>query len=873
MNDKISNLSPQEISHWLRTYCDDFKEAAEKFEKLGISGEVLVTLKQEDLEVDFGVELTASLWPAIQNLISQSSRKRKLSHDSAPPKKQKMERKNVSCFVKPEMFTLELRKAACVTNPKKFLESPYGGVDFLKKKGSKSKRTHLTEGTILCSLQPWSESDKVLVRDDFGREFEIIKETSGQYDSLLIDDIESLNPDICPIKLSAVYHDIDRTVICRSFRLILYPMDSEKLSKKTAVKGILRRWLPGSEVRDDLADLFLTEDVAQIILEFLPEVRPDLMTNNEGTTMYSTTGSFVLDAFANVVPTRKRGDNSGCHTPELPQKWRELFTNAWNEDPMTTLRVMFHLGAVRDGKSDNYNFYHALLWLFDEQPATLLANLHLIPEVSYYKGLLELCARIVEGDERSFERDTAMQKKIGSKKKIKFMELKKIPKVNMAHKALSMFDHCPKYRAVHTRAAQIFAEALRKDAKALEKNNRANISLAAKWCPSSGSSYDKRTLIFESIARLTYPQKIGEAEGAYSRRCQKDLRKLLTKLRERLRVCEKMMSQDRWGDIRYEGVPSVCMKNNSKNFEKHDGDRFSVYLADVAAGKKDIKARVVLPDQIMQKARAGDETERQVAELQWRSLVQKLKEEQNEKLLNTLCVLDPCKPASIALAILFAQLNEGYYKGKLLDFTPNPQEFSLVDDGIANNANHVSRIGCSTLSVKNLLKTVLKTGVRNGYVPSRIFIFTCMNFTAVGGDGVDWDYWEKLYFDSGYTIPQIVHWNTQAQKGAPILKNEKHSCVVSGYSPNLIKNLLKSGSLDPIDMMFDQLDKEVFRKLTIIGNLEEAKKLFESVLLEELSLEVVERLENENPDITGTMDTEPVTTEAQVFRVSPPVYF
>lgn len=48
------------------------------------------------------------------------------------------------------------------------------------------------------------------------------------------------------------------------------------------------------------------------------------------------------------------------------------------------------------------------------------------------------------------------------------------------------------------------------------------------------------------------------------------------------------MCANKWQDVKYERVPSVCMKNNKGSFEGHDKERFTQYLEDVKAGKKTI---------------------------------------------------------------------------------------------------------------------------------------------------------------------------------------------------------------------------------------------------------------------------------------------
>ncbi|BFI32429.1 hypothetical protein MPTK2_4g05880 [Marchantia polymorpha subsp. ruderalis] len=104
---------------------------------------------------------------------------------------------------------------------------------------------------------------------------------------------------------------------------------------------------------------------------------------------YLTSGSCCLDFFFQVVP------DTGVRIIALLEK-------AWREDAMTALKLVFHLRGVRGtGKSDKENFYYAALWMQQEHPQTLLANLAMIAEFGYFKDLLELVLRIVEGPDET----------------------------------------------------------------------------------------------------------------------------------------------------------------------------------------------------------------------------------------------------------------------------------------------------------------------------------------------------------------------------------------------------------------------------------------------------------------------------------------
>ena len=53
----------------------------------------------------------------------------------------------------------------------------------------------------------------------------------------------------------------------------------------------------------------------------------------------------------------------------------------------------------------------------------------------------------------------------------------------------------------------MFAEMLKSDVEHLRVGDTTKIGLAAKWCPSLRSSYDRATLLCEAIARRIFPRE------------------------------------------------------------------------------------------------------------------------------------------------------------------------------------------------------------------------------------------------------------------------------------------------------------------------------------------------------------------------------
>ncbi|GMP77445.1 hypothetical protein CsSME_00033719 [Camellia sinensis var. sinensis] len=180
----------------------------------------------------------------------------------------------------------------------------------------------------------------------------------------------------------------------------------------------------------------------------------------------------------------------------------------------------------------------------------------------------------------------------------------------------------------NNRISDLFAELLKFDIENLNSGKLNKISLAAKWCPTIDSSYDKSTLICESIAKKLFPRNSdpqfeGLEEGHYVYRIRDKLRKqVLVPLHKALELPEVFMSANEWNSLPCNRVPSVAMKNYKKLFLKHDNDLFKEYLERVTSEKVKIAAGALLPHEIIAALSDGDGGE--VAELQWKRMVDDL---------------------------------------------------------------------------------------------------------------------------------------------------------------------------------------------------------------------------------------------------------
>ena len=133
------------------------------------------------------------------------------------------------------------------------------------------------------------------------------------------------------------------------------------------------------------------------------------LTENLSPTFLST-GNPCLDFFFHVVPDTPAQDLIGR---------MEL---AWTHDPLITLKLICNLRGVRGtGKSDKESFYTAAFWLHNHHPKTLASNARAFANFGYFKDLLEILYRILEGPEvRKREKEERMDKRREKSRKKKF---------------------------------------------------------------------------------------------------------------------------------------------------------------------------------------------------------------------------------------------------------------------------------------------------------------------------------------------------------------------------------------------------------------------------------------------------------------------
>ena len=75
---------------------------------------------------------------------------------------------------------------------------------------------------------------------------------------------------------------------------------------------------------------------------------------------------------------------------------------------------------------------------------------------------------------------------------------------------------------------------------------------------------------------------------------------------------------------------------------------------------------------------------------------------------------------------------------------------------------------------------------------------------------------EKMYSDSGYKMPKIAFWNLNARSGnSPVAFDKEGTALVSGFSTSILKSLLSGKDMTPQSMMMDVVNSERYNSITV----------------------------------------------------------
>ena len=320
-----------------------------------------------------------------------------------------------------------------------------------------------------------------------------------------------------------------------------------------------------------------------------------------------------------------------------------------------------------------------------------------------------------------------------------------------------------------------------------------------------------------------------------------DLRKFLglspknyrKKLKELSATVESQMCAKKWEEINFEHVPSVAMARYKRAFSKHQCERFGEYLGQVKSGEKKINASAVFPHDVVKvfgntyiygrnfKMDHLSKEEIAATEAQWNALPNYVGDASIIPIVDTSSSMNieiskgtTAWSVSVALGMYLADKNQSpKFKGCFVSFADRPR-LSYVNGSIVDKYKQVSNnltMGSTNLegTFDEILKVCKSNSVPQEEMPQYVMILSDMQFNqAVAGCGnTALQSISRQYEEAGYKRPNIIFWNLVAKDNVPVRFDDNGTAFVSGYSPALMKTLLKGdlAQFTPLQIMLDSI--------------------------------------------------------------------
>ena len=479
--------------------------------------------------------------------------------------------------------------------------------------------------------------------------------------------------------------------------------------------------------------------------------------SKNGSVQHEHSGAHAVEFFAKAGSLfTNRGEHYGGETSAL-----ELFKNVWySGDYEMAVKLLFWLRDPRGGAGNRSGFRECASWLSQEAPEWVISNASQIPKYGRWDDMSALYSNA----------ETAET------------------------------------------ASNIWANEI-----------LSNSVLAAKWA----TRKDRRLL--RAVRKLGDIKDIG------------DYRRLLSKVRSG--VIEVAMSKKSYDTIDYSKVPSVAMSRYTNAFNRNDSDRFIEYKGRlekaIETGDKSVKVNTgaIFPHDVMRTMRNGD---RDMADMQFASLPNFMKDS-NARIMP---IADTSGSMDVQISgdVRAVDISQGlalYCSDKLGKDNPFYRKFmqfcdeaKLTDWGEYKTVSKAmdARLFNGAIGSTDIIKsldTILKYGkmfnATKEQMPNHLLIISDMQFNSDSSYGwgngttpnsqdatvvnVALEKWKSAGFDK----PNIIYWNTAGNSGSPEKATTPNTCLVSGFSPSILKAIFTNpDSMSPYNVMMEAIkDYEV----------------------------------------------------------------
>lgn len=356
-------------------------------------------------------------------------------------------------------------------------------------------------------------------------------------------------------------------------------------------------------------------------------------------------------------------------------------------------------------------------------------------------------------------------------------------------------------------------------------------SLLAKWLKSENTS-------------STESRMLGTKTRMAFNMSPKQYRKTLSILRERIRVLERLMSENRWDEIEFDKIPSKAGLKYRNAFAKHDIEREKsnkvTYEEFVKDSNTKVNADTLNPADVVHAVTSkfpyyrGNFNRTDVERVALNKYWDNLKDYFNNAVFDGVAVVDTSgsmcgfygsektiAPIDVAISLGMycaekCNPNSPWY-GHYITFSRTARLVPVEGIDFVDKVRRIYQKNlCENTNIKSifdlLLSNAIKYNIPNEEMPKNIVIISDMEFDYCAGYYNSDEYrseMEKImqvWNSHGYTTPHLIFWNVDARNDNIPMKMKDGITFISGYSA-VTYEMLMTGKTG-LDLVLEKLNSK-----------------------------------------------------------------
>jgi len=485
---------------------------------------------------------------------------------------------------------------------------------------------------------------------------------------------------------------------------------------------------------------------------------------DNGAKTYKSSLNACVDMFGTIAAMRQRDDATVIKT----------FTNAFAEDPLKAMKILFYVRDVRGGQGERKVVHTIFKYMATAHTEAMKKNIKLIPEFGRWDDLYVFVGTPLE------------RKALNLIKKQILADMDSDTPSICAKWVKSVNTSSTQSRRLGTLTAKVLgwsAKEYRKNISALRKkiNIVEQAMCSGEW---NGIDYSKVT----SRASMIYRDAFGKHDPKGYAKFLKDVESGKTEIK---------------ASTLY---PYDLMRN--------------VFGGCSGWGRSD--------------AGMSAQPYNKTIDLQWQALPNYVENSFNGIVIAdtsgsmTCAGADGVSPmlVSLSLAAYIAERNEGIWKDTFMTFSSEPTLQTLKGSNIFEKMNSFKSIVSNTnlqASFDLILSTAKANKLKQKDLPEVVIVVSDMQFDSATSAGwgrsqsvTNFKAIKQQYKDAGYKKPRLVFWNVNAKGGnSPVKFDTNGTCLVSGCSPSILKTILSGEITSPQDMMNQAIEVERYEKIKV----------------------------------------------------------